>query len=90
MPIAPDDPASSVNRDAWKVLNQFTKPFLTAFSDQDPITKGGDMAFQKMVPGAANQAHVEIKQAGHFLQEDKGEELARVVAQFINDNKIGQ
>lgn len=89
VPITPDNPASSANRDAWKVLSQFHKPFLTAFSDQDPITKGGDVAFQKMVPGAANQAHVVIKHAGHFLQEDKGEELAGVVAQFIDDNKIG-
>lgn len=88
VPTTPDDPASQANREAWKVLSQFSKPFLTAFSDQDPISAGGDKAFQKLVPGAANQAHVVIKDGGHFLQEDKGEELAEVVAKFISENNI--
>ena len=53
VPTAPDDPASAANRKAWETLRAWTKPFLTAFSDQDPITRGGDRAFQREVPGCA-------------------------------------
>lgn len=83
VPIGPDDPASEANRAAWKVLQRWNKPFLTAFSDGDPVTAGGERAFQRLVPGAQGQPHVTIHGAGHFLQEDKGEELARVVVDFI-------
>jgi haloalkane dehalogenase len=83
VPIAPDDPAAPANRKAWEVLSNFDKPFLTAFSDGDPITRGGERIFQKRVPGAKDQPHITIKGGGHFLQEDCGEELARVVVDFM-------
>jgi haloalkane dehalogenase len=84
VPISPDDPSSSANREAWKVLSKFDKPFLTAFSDGDPITGGGDRIFLEKVPGTQGQPHTTIKGGGHFLQEDCGEDLARVIADFIN------
>ncbi len=87
VPVSPDDPASPANRRAWEVLSAWQKPFLTAFSDSDPITAGGDRVFQKLIPGAEGQKHVTIADAGHFLQEDKGEELARVVVEFIAANQ---
>jgi haloalkane dehalogenase len=83
VPASPDNPATESNRRAWKVLERWTKPFLTAFSDGDPITAGGDAAFRKRVPGCKGQPHTTIVGGGHFLQEDKGEELAEVVARFI-------
>ena len=83
VPTRPDDPASAANRKAWKVLGAWTKPFLCAFSDGDPVTRGGDRAFQSRVPGTKDQPHTTIAGGGHFLQEDKGEELARVVVDFI-------
>jgi len=83
VPTRPDDPASEANRKAWEVLRRWEKPFLTAFSDSDPITRGGDRAFQALVPGTKGQPHTTIAGAGHFLQEDKGEELAAVVVEFI-------
>ena len=83
VPIAPDDPAAPDNRKAWEVLQKFEKPFLTAFSDGDPITHGGDKVFQKLVPGAKGQPHTVIKGGGHFLQEDCGEDLARVIVGFM-------
>ena len=86
VPISPDDPSSKHNVEAWKVLERFDKPVLTAFSDADPVTKGSDGAFQRRVPGTKGQAHVTISNAGHFLQEDAGEELARVVNEFIARN----
>jgi haloalkane dehalogenase len=83
VPTSPDDPASYANRLAWEVLKKFDQPFLTAFSDQDAITRGGDHVFQREVPGCAGQPHTTIAGGGHFLQEDRGEELARVVAGFV-------
>ncbi len=86
VPIAPDDPAVPANRKAWEVLRRWEKPFLTAFSDGDPVTKGGELLLQSAIPGARNQPHATIKGAGHFLQEDKGEELARVIVNFTLNN----
>jgi haloalkane dehalogenase len=84
VPTTPDDPAAGANRKAWESLRAWTKPFLTAFSDQDAITRGGDRVFQRDVPGCAGQPHTTIEGGGHFLQEDKGPELARVVADWLS------
>jgi haloalkane dehalogenase len=84
VPVTPDDPACEANRAAWEVLRGFEKPFLTAFSDGDPITRGGDRVFQKLIPGARGQHHTTIEGGGHFLQEDRGEELARVIVDFMS------
>jgi len=83
VPIRPDDPSSEANRKAWGVLSTLSKPFLTSFSDGDPITGGGDRVFQDRVPGAKDQTHTTINGGGHFLQEDCGEEFAEVVVNFI-------
>jgi haloalkane dehalogenase len=89
VPIAPDDPAAPANRAAWKRLERLEKPFLTAFSDGDPVTRGGDAALQARIPGARGRKHVTIAGAGHFMQEDRGEELAQVVADFIASTPTG-
>jgi haloalkane dehalogenase len=83
VPTSPDDPAADANRKAWESLRRWEKPFLTAFSDSDPVTRGGDRIFQSMVPGTKGQPHTTITGAGHFLQEDKGEELAAVIVDLI-------
>lgn len=84
VPIRPDDPASDANRRAWEVLRGFTKPFLCAFSDADPITKGADALFLAEVPGSKGQPHTTIEGGGHFLQEDRGRELAETIVDFIS------
>ena len=88
VPIAPDDPAAPANRQAWEVLSRFEKPLLTAFSDGDPITRGGEQNFQKRVPGAKGQPHTVIQGSGHFLQEDRGEEFAQVVIDFMTKTAL--
>jgi haloalkane dehalogenase len=85
VPTSPDDPASADNVAAWQVLSQFDKPFLLCFSDQDAVTRGGDAPFLAKVPGAIGQPHTTIEGGGHFLQEDRGPELARVLVGFIAD-----
>ena len=87
VPTTPDDPASESNRAAWKILGEWQKPFLTTFSNRDPITRGGEVPWQETVPGAKNRGHVRIRNAGHFLQEDKGPELADVLIEFANDKR---
>jgi len=79
VPINEQNVAVPECRKAWQALCAWDKPFLTAFSDQDPITAGFDKIFQKKVPGATGQDHTVIQGGGHFLQEDKGEELAAIV-----------
>ncbi|WP_299084360.1 haloalkane dehalogenase [uncultured Paraglaciecola sp.] len=88
VPTTPDNPASEANRHAWQALQQFTKPFITAFSDSDPVTAGGDKIMQKLIPGCAGQAHTTIAQGGHFLQEEQGEKLAEVLLTFMSTNPI--
>jgi haloalkane dehalogenase len=83
VPTSPDDPAAAPNRKAWESLQQFTKPVLTAFGDSDPLTRGGERVIQKLIPGAKDQPHTTIAGGGHFIQEDRGEELAAIVVDFI-------
>jgi haloalkane dehalogenase len=82
VPIDPNNPASEANRAAWKVLEQWHKPFLTCFSNGDPITRGGDKFMQGKIPGAKGQPHVTLI-GGHFLQEDSGAEYALEVNKLI-------
>ena len=82
IPQDPDNPATPDNQRAWEVLVGFEKPFLCAFSDKDPITGGGERMLIGKIPGAAGQPHTTIEGGGHFLQEDRGPELARVVADW--------
>lgn len=83
VPTSPDDPASEANRRGWEVLTAWEKPFITAFSDGDPITRGGDRVFQKVVPGARDREHPTIAGGGHFLQQDRPAELAAVVLDVV-------
>lgn len=87
VPITPQHGSVAENKAAWKVLEKFIKPFLTAFSDSDPVTKGGDLIFHARVPGTKGQKHVTITDAGHFLQEDKPDEIADLIDGFIASTK---
>jgi haloalkane dehalogenase len=86
VPTSPDDPSVPANLKAWESLYKWEKPFLTAFADSDPITKGGDKYMQEKIPGAKGQKHVTIEGAAHFVQEDKGEEWADIIIEFIKEN----
>ena len=83
VPNTPDDPAAPANRAAWERLSTLDVPFLCAFSDGDPITRGGDRWMRSRIPGASGRPHLTIEGAGHFLQEDRPVELGRVVAEFV-------
>jgi len=78
VPVSPNDPASAANREAWRILEKWRKPFITCFSNGDPITRGGDRYMQRRIPGALGQPHITLR-GGHFLQEDSPREFARVI-----------
>jgi haloalkane dehalogenase len=83
IPQDPDNPATPANQAAWRVLEKWDKPFLCAFSDKDPITRGGERMLIGKIPGAAGQPHTTIEGGGHFLQEDRGPELAAVILTWL-------
>ena len=83
VPTSPDDPEAAPNRAAWEVLSGFERPFLCAFSDSDPVTAGNERHLIERIAGARDQAHTTIVGGGHFLQEDRGAELAKVVVDLI-------
>jgi haloalkane dehalogenase len=89
VPTTPGDPQSQNNLAAWDFFAHCEKPFLTLFSSRDPVTRGGHRVWQKRVPGAQGQPHTIIRGAGHFLQEDKGPELAHAIVAFIQANPAG-
>jgi haloalkane dehalogenase len=88
VPTRPDDPASDANRAAWVKLRQFTKPFLCAFSDGDPITRGGERALMSQIPGTRGVGHTTIAGAGHFVQEDRPEAFARAILAFCEGSGL--
>jgi haloalkane dehalogenase len=83
MPLTRNDPGAVIGRATWTALAGFDRPFLTAYSDGDPATAGWADVFRERVPGARAQPHTTINGAGHFLQEQRGEEFARVIADFV-------
>jgi haloalkane dehalogenase len=84
VPIHPDDPGAAEMRKATEVLSHWEKPVLVMFSDGDPITHGGDRFFRALIPGAKDQPEIVIQDAGHFLQEEKGEEIAQYIVDFMS------
>ncbi|HEV3290761.1 MAG TPA: haloalkane dehalogenase [Streptosporangiaceae bacterium] len=89
VPATPDDPATPANRAAWQRLAAWDKPFLVAFSDRDPITSGMGPILARTIPGAAGIEHPVIAGAGHFLQEDAGEQLGEAIAAFLRAHPAG-
>ena len=79
VPLFPDDAEAEENKAAWEVLGQFEKPFMCAFSDDDPVTVGGDKPFLKKVPGCQGVAHRTIGPAGHFLQHEQPEQCVQAI-----------
>ena len=88
VPVTPDSPAVPSMRRAREALKTWSKPALVMFSDGDPITGGGDRWFRSTVPSAANEPEIVIKGAGHFLQEDKGQEIAQQIRDFIERRPV--
>jgi haloalkane dehalogenase len=87
VPVSPDSPDSLANQKAWNELEKWKKPFLTVFSNDDPITRDGDKYLQNRIPGTAGQNHTRLN-GGHFIQEDRSEELAGIIIRFCDENNL--
>ncbi len=87
VPTTPNDPANAANKAAWKILEKWNKPFLTLFSNGDPIMRGLDKMFLERVPGCKDMPHKTLI-GGHFLQEDSGAEFAQAVNDLIATQHI--
>ncbi len=83
VPVSAHDPESAENIKAWDVLGRWKKPFLTVFSENDPVTRGGDKYLQERIPGCTGQNHI-LLPGGHFIQEERSEELSRIIIEFID------
>ena len=88
VPTLPDDPALPRQKAAWKIFGEWTKPFLCAFTDNDPVTAGGDRILKSRIPGTKGQPHVTIEGGGHFLQEGRGEQLAQIIVDFVRSTPV--
>jgi len=88
VPVSPEDPAAAEMRHAREVLSRWDKPALVMFSDKDPITGGGDKFFRSLIPTAKDQPEIIIKDAGHFLQEEKGEEISQHILDFMRRTPV--
>jgi haloalkane dehalogenase len=89
VPVFPDDPEIPANKAAWKVLGEFSRPFLTSFSDDDPVTAGAEKILQARIAGAKGVEHVTIEGAGHFLQETRGPYVAQQMIAFMRAHPTG-
>ena len=85
VPITPQHASVAENK-AWQVLSNFDKPFVTAFSDNDPVTRGGDLQFQNLIPGAKGQAQPTLK-GGHFLQDDSPDDIVAVIVGTLKNSR---
>jgi len=83
VPTMPDDPSLEAQRKAWEFFENFEKPFLCAFSDNDPITRGLDKKFIATCPGAKGQPHSTVQRGGHFIQEKRPKEISKIISDFI-------
>jgi haloalkane dehalogenase len=90
VPITPEHGAVAQNIAAWKALESFTRPFVTAFSDNDPVTVGEEVAMQTRIPGARGQSHFTITDAGHFLQEDAPSQLAGIILDVMRKARAAE
>ena len=82
VPVTPEHASVAENIAAWAQLERFDKPFVTAFSDNDPVTRGGERVLQARIPGTKGQPHATLH-GGHFLQEDSPGTIVEIIDKLV-------
>lgn len=85
IPYGPDDEGYAEGQAAWEVFKTWEKPFLTIYGERDRLLGSAYGYFLALVPGTEGQPHLTYADAGHFIQEDKGEEIASYVVAWLED-----
>ena len=83
VPTGPDDPAVPANRAAWEVLERWERPVLTLWAPDDIVLGRAQDSLVRRIPGAAGQPHQTFSPAGHFIQDDVGEQLAAAMVAWL-------
>jgi haloalkane dehalogenase len=83
VPTDPEDPGADAMRAARERLANWEKPAFVLFGDSDPITHDARDLLRDLLPTASEQPDVWVEDAGHFLQEDAGEDVADRIADFV-------
>ena len=82
VPLTPEDPGAAEMTAVAEELSRWEKPALVCFSDSDPIfTPKAGQRFVDAIPGA--QELRVIEGGAHFLQEDRGEQIASEIVSFL-------
>lgn len=85
VPITPEHGGIEENKAAWRVYESWTKPFLTLWGTDDPVLGHLHTEFIERIPGAAGQPHQELSPGGHFIQDDRGEDLAAALINWLSE-----
>ena len=83
VPTLPTDPSVDAQRAAWTFFEEFQKPFLCLFTEDDPVTRGLEKSFIGRVPGTTGLPHQVFPRGGHFLQERCHHELSVAISELI-------
>lgn len=85
VPLRPSFPVAASMRQARQHLQSAwaSRPVLIMFSDRDPITRGGEKDFARLLPHARTTT---VAGGGHFLQEDCGEVLAENILKWCRSS----
>jgi haloalkane dehalogenase len=82
VPTDPDHPSAAKTLEVREAMKRWEKPALILFGDSDPVFRPKVAErFSELIPGAG-PAEI-VAGAGHFLQEDRGEEIAERIVRFL-------
>ena len=88
VPTMPDDPSLEAQKKAWEFYKTFEKPFLCAFSDNDPVTRGADRQFLCLHRGAGMAPRLRSRPAPAPAQGD-GDGLMRCAHEDVDEVRAG-
>ncbi|AWV96699.1 haloalkane dehalogenase [Arcticibacterium luteifluviistationis] len=88
VPTHPSHDGVKEMKAAREVLSKWNKPALVLFSDKDKVFSGAEKFFYQLIPTVKDDEKIIIKNAGHFLQEEKGKEIAQYIDKFMKGKKL--